>query len=587
MSQNTQKKDKGLVSKLKSLRKKKELKDPYEDKNITQDSHSVVKEKADSDYAKSVDSNGNNRNSMSSINRQSLAISPEIEKLFEEFKNEKEARQEAEKVKVDLERRNQTLVSELEACKQTIEKLQKDTSAQPAGDVEIDQLKTELQQKDITVQELNSQLAAIKDEFKKVKKEMSERIQGSPEEQNKEDSGPEDDRQEIINLKSELEQRDSTIQQLTSELKTAKKESEKATNEQEKNKATQSETEQLQLALNESKAENARLLAEINQKDNHIDQLTSDLKASQKEATLSKKVDQSEYENCRSALRSVSDENTTLKALLEENRNSLDLSVEENAHLTSNLEKTRSSLQLKTKELEKLTILVNNNKRSISKSADEIADLKDDLKTKVNTINELENDLKIRDNAIIELKAQLRSSKEEAKTAKKAVTDQQRFDQSTKVKLDNAITENEEMKKELQKAKSELESAQNALQRELEQSRSVSQELKDQLEIRDQTIRKQSETIELMVTKDHYDSVRSELESTKTVLNSVKSKLESTSTSDELREELSRVKAELKATREASEWEKSRNERTISELKNQNEILSHAKGLFRKVIFFI
>ncbi|CAG8436035.1 9347_t:CDS:2 [Diversispora eburnea] len=561
MSNNTQKKMKqednknGLMSKFrKSIRKKKETKDIPNEKTVTivQEPQSNTKEKADSDYAKSIDSN-NNRNSMYSLNRSSML--PDMDKLYEEFEKVKN---EADKVKEDLEHRNQTLTNELEASKQTIEKLQKGDSAQP-DNTEFDQLKIELQQKDVIVQELNSQLATIKDEFEKFKKETSERIQVEPEELNKK-AVLVDNQQEIINLKSELEQRNSTIQQLTSELTATKKDDEKFSVKQEKNNDAQNKIEQLQLALNESKAENAKLLTEIGQKVNHIDQLTSDLTASQKE------------------IKSTSNENITLKAIIEETRSSLDSSVEENAHLTTSLEKTQSLLKLKTKELNNLTNLMENSKRSLSKNTDEIADLKDDVKKGEKIINEL--------------RAELKASKVEAETAKKAVTEQQQhFDQSTKIKLEKIVAEKEEMIKEnkmiaaeLQNAKSEIrdlktkksesESAQKVLQHELKQYNSSLQELKDQLESRDQTIQNQLEMIKLTVPKDHHDSVQSELESIKAELYSVKYKHENVSTPDELREELSSTKAELKATREASEWEKSRNERIISELRHQYETLS-------------
>ncbi|RHZ69502.1 hypothetical protein Glove_283g15 [Diversispora epigaea] len=581
MSNNTQKKMKqednkhGLMSKFrKSLRKKKETKDAYDEKSVSivQESQSVVKEKADSDYAKSIDSNGNNRNSIYSLNRNSVA--PDIEKLFDELEKVKN---EADKVKEDLENRNQTLTNELEASRQIIEKFQKGASVQP-DNTEVDQLKIELQQKDVIAQELNSQLATIKDEFEKFKKESSE---VEPEELNKK-TVLVDNKQEIINLKSELEQRNSTIQQLTSELAATKKDDEKVPVKQEKNNDAQTKIEQLQLALNESKAENAKLLTEIDQKDNHIDQLTSDLTASQKESMLTKKIDQSEYENLQNSIKSISNENIAFKAIIEETRNSLDSSVEENAHLTTSLEKSQSLLKLKTKELNNLTNLMENSKRSLSKNSDEIADLKDDVKKGEKIINEL--------------RAELKASKVEAETAKKAVTEQQQhFDQSTKIKLEKIVAEKEEMKKEnemiaaeLQNAKSEIhtkksefESARKVLRHELEETNFALQELKDQLESRNQTIQNQLEMIKLTVPKDRHDSVQSELESTKAELNSIKNKHVSVSTSDELREELSCTKAELKATRDASEWEKSRNERTISELRHQIETLSTSLSSLR------
>ena len=79
-----------------------------------------------------------------------------------------------------------------------------------------------------------------------------------------------------------------------------------------------------------------------------------------------------------------------------------------------------------------------------------------------------------------------------------------------------------------------------------------------------------------MITKDQYDSLNTEFQAVQSKLESAQSNLES----DQYKLELTAAKAKLKSTKEAREWEKKRDERTISDLKSKVDSLSRSKGVY-------
>ncbi|CAG8514118.1 4519_t:CDS:2 [Dentiscutata heterogama] len=617
-----------VMSKLKSLRKKKDSNGELVDRrSITEknlDESFITKD----DYAKSI--NSNHRQSVISINgnnRVSVADYDSLVKELEKANNEKESiKQQAEKAKEELERRDsdiKSLKDELRNSKEFAEKLQKDNSLPTTPDrqshdlslavdnalqQEVDRLKNELQQKDNVIEQLNSKLANSNDINSKAEKfqfELEEKVQL------------------IKKLNAELQDRDDTVQRMSSELNSNKQEIENIKKDAlEKSKSMTSETENTKVALEVNKHEIANLKAELEQRNTIIQQLTSDLNTrnsalEKAQATLKSsdelstnlksevdrltsdlelikngskgKVDLSEFEKCKNDLNSCQNEIIKLNAVIEEAQHSLAMKNEDYVSVSNNLEKSLASLRESNEEVVKLKSQFEKTQNNLKSNIEEISRLKSDIQERDQIIQELRDNLVSSKQASeSKITAERDSLKKELQKIKADYQNRSNELQQVNIALQAASTEKQVVIEQRNQLKAELESARTSIhkiKRDLEQNYSDLQEVKNQLNERDQKINQQSSLIQSMVSKDKFDSINKAYNEIKSELENTKSELElkrnlladgSSVDVDELRAQLSNAKAELGA----KEWEKKQREdaksrqqleHKVQELMNENE----------------
>ncbi|CAG8524815.1 12196_t:CDS:2 [Dentiscutata erythropus] len=606
-----------VMSKLKSLRKKKDSNGELDRRSITEknlDESFVTKD----DYAKSI--NSNHRQSIISINgnnRVSVADYDNLVKELEKANNERESiKQQAEKAKEELERRDsdiQSLKDELRNSKEFAEKLQKDPSLPTTPDrqshdlslavdnalqQEVDRLKNELQQKNNVIEQLNSKLAnstdnndikkfqfeleekdqlikklnaelqdrhselnSNKQEIEKIKKEALEKSKSMTSETENTKVALEVNKHEISNLKAELEQRNTIIQQLTSDLNTRNSALEKA-----------------QVTLKSSDELSTSLKSEV-------DRLTSDLELIKNGSKG--KIDPSEFEKCKNDLNSCQNEIIKLNAVIEEAQHSLTMKNEDYTSVSHNLEKSLASLRESNEEVVKLKSQFEKTQNNLKSNIEEISRLKSDIQERDQIIQELRDNLVSSKQATeSKITAERDSLKKELQKTKADYQNRSKELQQVNIALQAASTEKQVVIEQRNQLQAELELAQTSIHKirhDLEQNYSDLQEVKNQLNERDQKINQQSILVQSMVSKDKFDSInkayneiKSELENTKSELELKRNSQADGSSVEELRAQLSNAKAELGA----KEWEKKQREdaksrqqleQKVQELMNENE----------------
>ncbi|KAF0492587.1 flagellar attachment zone protein 1-like [Gigaspora margarita] len=587
----------GVMSKLKSLRRKKDGSD-HDRRSITEknlDESLITKD----DFSKSNDSSPSHRTSIISIgnNRVSVVEYDNLVKELEKVNHEKESiKQQAEKAKEELERRDsdiQSLKDELRSSKEVVEKLQKDTSLPTTPDrqshdislavdnalhQELDRLKFELQQKDNVIDQLNLKLADSNEIISKV-----EKFQFELEEKD----------QLIKKLNDELQSRDDTIQNITTELNSNKQEIEKIKRDAfERSKSMTSESESNKVALEVNKHEIVNLKAALEKSNTIIQQLNSDVNTREKSiqsTTSALEKSQSALESSNEIIKNLKSEVERLTFDLNSIKNGSDKKVDlsefeksqnEINKLNSIIEETQHSLSLRNDDITNLSRDLENSRISLKESNEEIINLKsqfektqNELLSKIDDISNLKSNIQERDQTIQELRKNLQNATNDPKI----------------------IAERDSLKKDLQKIQSDFKTRSNELQQVnialqssntekqviIEQHNQIKAELESTLKDLKNQINERDQKIQSMVSKDNFDSINKayndiklELDTTKSELESKRNILADVSSVEELRAQLSAAKAEVKAY----EWEKKRNESLISEKKRNESLILEQKN---------
>ncbi|CAI2175833.1 3403_t:CDS:2 [Funneliformis geosporum] len=568
---------KSLLSKVVSFRNKKDR------NSVVMDDNTNTKEKESSHSKRNSFINSSKKNSRNSIVVDEEHPETFDEKLGKSVKDLRDLREELEKTKLEkskVETRNQDLIKEIEKLKSDHPAKSRDVQTS-----ELDQqLRDELKQKDEKIQQLESDLNISKQEIGKLSDiSKSENL-------------------EFEKVKVELQDQKSLVENFTKELSVCKQEFEKVKKDaqEQTQQSVESETEKSRVASEVSKHEINHLKSELDQRDSTIQQLKSDLTASKNE---NEKL--SEFENIKLALTSSQQETENLKAKVVDQSSLIEKLQKESQQRSDENERLVKTLNLVKEEVSKVKndnenqinqIQIANNLNSDLKSQVEdltkqVEDAKKDTevarKTAENANLEGSVDKSVQDqlenfeNENLSMKSQIEKLNDE-------LAQRDSILKSTTSEIQTVSEQRNEVLREIDLIKSELQSVQESV-RNQDDLENQNADLRLQLETKENTIQQQTINLLDMIPKDQFGSLQKALEQTKSELDSTINELQFTkselelkcqilsstdiSSLEELKSQLSNVKAQLKA----NDWEKKRSERSIFELKSQVDVLSQNK----------